>query len=118
MAPLYDPDEWKNLYTQLAYANYGDIITSQGQIDIRFIKGDVVCHDKVLQEPHFSKWKQWARSAQVGSTPRLVLLAHQGRISPAGAEERPADMMSWCPSSVLVKSRDSWLDNGDGFVHE
>ena len=114
VGPLYDPplDKWKNLYTQWAHADYGCIITGQVQIDIRFlsIKGDVVCHDKALQEPHFSKWKQWAKLAQAGGTPCLVQLAHPGRMSPAGAGERPVDMMPLCPSSVPVKLGDGWLD--------
>lgn len=114
VGPLYDPplDKWKNLYTQWAQADYGCIITGQVQIDIRFlsIKGDVVCHDKALREPHFSKWKQWAELAQAGGTPCLVQLAHPGRMSPARAGERPADMMPLCPSSVPVKLGDSWLD--------
>ena len=37
-------------------------------------------------------------------------LAHPGRMSPAGAGERPPDMMPLCPSSVPVKLGDSWLD--------
>ncbi|KAI9875447.1 MAG: hypothetical protein M1830_008461 [Pleopsidium flavum] len=114
VAPFFDPpvDKFMNLYTKWADANYGLIITGQVQIDIRFlsIKGDVVCHDKATEEPHFSKWKQWAKIAQAGGTPCVVQLAHPGRMSPAGAGNRPADMPALCPSSVPVKLGDSWLD--------
>ena len=112
--PLYDPpiDTFKELYGTWAKAKYGLIITGQVQIDIRFlsIAGDVVCHDKALEEPHFSKWKQWADIAQSGGTPCIVQLAHPGRMSPAGAGNRPADMQPLCPSSVPVKLGDTWLD--------
>ncbi|KAK5002619.1 hypothetical protein LTR60_007054 [Cryomyces antarcticus] len=87
--PLFDPpvETFENLYSQWAGANYGLIITGQVQVDIRYlsIAGDVVCHDKALEEPHFSKWKRWAKIAQSGGTPCIVQLAHPGRMSPAGA---------------------------------
>ncbi|TKA73224.1 hypothetical protein B0A49_04893 [Cryomyces minteri] len=87
--PLFDPpvETFENLYSQWAGANYGLIITGQVQVDIRYlsIAGDVVCHDKALEEPHFSKWKRWAQIAQSGGTPCIVQLAHPGRMSPAGA---------------------------------
>ncbi|KAK5140969.1 hypothetical protein LTR04_002779, partial [Oleoguttula sp. CCFEE 6159] len=112
--PLFDPpvETFENLYSQWAGANYGLIITGQVQVDIRYlsIAGDVVCHDKALEEPHFSKWKRWAKIAQSGGTPCIVQLAHPGRMSPAGAGVRPADMPAICPSSVPVKLGDSWLD--------
>ena len=112
--PFYDPpvDKFENLYTQWAAADYGLIITGQVQIDIRYlsIKGDVVCHENALQEPHFSKWKRWAQIAQANGTPCIVQLAHPGRMSPAGAGIRPVDMMPICPSSVPVKLGDTWLD--------
>ncbi|MCJ1308426.1 hypothetical protein MMC25_002079 [Agyrium rufum] len=112
--PLFDPpiDAFRNLYAKWAAADYGLIITGQVQIDIRFlsIKGDVVCHDKSLEEPYLSKWKTWAEIAQAHGTPCIVQLAHPGRMSPAGAGVRPADMPAICPSSVPVKLGDSWLD--------
>jgi len=114
VAPYYDPPiaQFKNLYTQWARASYGLLITGQVQIDIRYlsVKGDVVCHASSLSEPHFSKWVEWARIAQAGGTPCIVQLAHPGRMSPAGAGERPRDMMPICPSSVPVKLGDGWLD--------
>ncbi|MCJ1231147.1 hypothetical protein MMC12_007823 [Toensbergia leucococca] len=114
VAPFFDPpvDKFENLYTQWANADYGLIITGQVQIDIRFlsIKGDVVCHDKALEEPYFSKWRKWAAIAQAGGTPCIVQLAHPGRMSPAGAGNRPADMAAICPSSVPVKLGEGWLN--------
>ncbi|KAK3178812.1 hypothetical protein OEA41_000949 [Lepraria neglecta] len=112
--PLYDPpiDKFRNLYKQWANANYGLIITGQVQIDIRYlsIKGDVVCHEDSMKEPHFSKWKEWAQLAQAAGTPCIVQLAHPGRMSPAGAGNRPADMAAICPSSVSVKLGEGWLN--------
>ncbi|MCJ1294979.1 hypothetical protein MMC34_006539 [Xylographa carneopallida] len=112
--PFYDPpiDKFENLYTQWADAEYGLIITGQVQIDTRYlsIKGDVVCHEHALEEPHFGKWKRWAQIAQAKGTPCIVQLAHPGRMSPAGAGNRPSDMMPICPSSVPVKLGDTWLD--------
>ncbi|MCJ1395777.1 hypothetical protein MMC18_008663 [Xylographa bjoerkii] len=112
--PFYDPpiDKFENLYSQWADADYGLIITGQVQIDIRYlsIKGDVVCHEHALEEPHFSKWKRWAQISQAKGSPCMVQLAHPGRMSPAGAGNRPADMMPICPSSVPVKLGDTWLD--------
>ena len=112
--PLYDPpmDKFRNLYKQWANANYGLIITGQVQIDIRYlsIKGDVVCHEDSMKEPHFSKWKEWAQLAQAAGTPCIVQLAHPGRMSPAGAGNRPADMAAICPSSVPVKLGEGWLN--------
>lgn len=112
--PFFDPpiDKFENLYKQWASAEYGLIITGQVQIDIRYlsIKGDVVCHDKAFEEPHFSKWKKWAEIAQEKGTPCIVQLAHPGRMSPAGAGNRPVDMAPLCPSSVPVKLGDGWLN--------
>jgi 2,4-dienoyl-CoA reductase-like NADH-dependent reductase (Old Yellow Enzyme family) len=56
------------------------------------------------------KWKQWAEIAQQAGTPAIVQLAHPGRMSPAGAGQRPADVMPLCPSSVPVAIGDTWLD--------
>ena len=82
------------------------------QIDIRYlsIKGDVVAHKDSLKEPHFSKWKQWATISQQAGTPCIVQLAHPGRMSPAGAGERPPDMAAICPSSVPVELGEGWLN--------
>ncbi|KAI9817847.1 MAG: hypothetical protein M1827_000966 [Pycnora praestabilis] len=113
-APLFDPpiEKFRNLYTQWARAKYGLLITGQVQVDIRFlsIKGDVVCHDKALEEQHFRSWKEWAAIAQSSGTPCLVQLAHPGRMSPAGAGNRPAGTPPLCPSSVPVHLGDRWLD--------
>ena len=112
--PFFDPpiDKFENLYTHWANAEYGLLITGQVQIDIRFlsIKGDVVCHEKSLDEPHISKWKRWAQIAQANGTPCIVQLAHPGRMSPAGAGNRPPEMPALCPSSVPVKLGETWLD--------
>ncbi|MCJ1373381.1 hypothetical protein MMC20_004609 [Loxospora ochrophaea] len=112
--PLFDPplDKFENLYSKWAASNYGLIITGQVQVDIRFlsIKGDVVCHAKALQEPHISKWKRWATIAQGNGTPCIVQLAHPGRMSPAGAGNRPPNMAAMCPSSVPVKLGEGWLN--------
>ena len=111
---LFDPpiDKFENLYGQWSSAKYGLIITGQVQVDIRFlsIKGDVVCHGRSLEEPHFSKWKRWAQISQANGTPCIVQLAHPGRMSPAGAGNRPADMPAICPSPVAVKLGDGWLN--------
>ena len=113
-APVFDPplEKFENLYTQWARANYGLIITGQVQIDIRYlsIEGDVVCHQDTLKEPHFSKWKKWATISQEAGTPCIVQLAHPGRMSPAGAGNRPADMAAICPSSVPVELGEGWLN--------
>lgn len=59
-----------------------------------------------------AKWKEWASIAQHAGTPCIVQIAHPGRMSPAGAGNRPSDMPALCPSSVPVKigMGDSWLD--------
>lgn len=82
------------------------------QVDIRFlsIAGDVLCHGKVLKEPHFSRWKEWARIAQEDEAPCIVQLAHPEIMGPAEAGLRPVDMPALCPSSVPVKLGDTWLD--------
>ena len=119
VGPLFDPpiEKFENLYTQWAKAKYGLIITGQVQIDIRYlsIEGDVVCHDKALEEPHFSMWKRWATVAQQGGTPCIVQLAHPGRMSPSGAGNRSADVAAICPSSVPVKLGDGWLNKMVGY---
>jgi 2,4-dienoyl-CoA reductase-like NADH-dependent reductase (Old Yellow Enzyme family) len=93
-APLLDPpvSKWRNIYKEWAHASYGLLITEQVQVNIRFlsIAGDVVRHDKALAEPHFSKWKEWAKIAQEGGTPCIIQLAHPGRMSPAGAGVSPS----------------------------
>lgn len=113
-APLFDPpvENFANLYKTWASARYGLLITGQVQIDIRFltIAGDVVCHERAFEEPHIGKWREWAKIAQAEGTPCIVQLAHPGRMSPAGAGNRPADMQTMCPSSVPVKLGDTWLD--------
>lgn len=112
--PTFDPpiEEWRNIYRTWANAQYGLLLTGQVQIDIRFlsIAGDVVCHDKSLEEPAIGKWKEWAQIAQSNGTPCVVQLAHPGRMSPAGAGNRPSGMPALCPSSVPVKLGDTWLD--------
>lgn len=111
--PFYDPpDTFNNIYGTWARAKFGAILTGQVQVDIRFlsIAGDVVVHEDSLKEPHFGKWKRWAEVSQAQGTPTIVQLAHPGRMSPAGAGNRPADMRALCPSSVPVKLGDSWLD--------
>jgi len=112
-APLFDPPEaFQNLYSTWSRAKFGLIITGQVQIDIRFlsIAGDVVCHKDSLKPEHLNKWKTWAQTAQSGGTPAIVQLAHPGRMSPAGAGNRPRDMQPLCPSSVPVNLGDTWLD--------
>lgn len=113
-APFFDPpiETFQNLYTQWATAQYGLIITGQVQIDLRFlsIAGDVVCHEGSEEEATMAKWKRWAEIAKSAGTPCIVQLAHPGRMSPAGAGQRPSDMQTLCPSSVPVKMGDSWLD--------
>ena len=113
-APLFDPpvEEFKRLYGTWSRSKFGLIITGQVQIDIRFlsVSGDVVCHDKSLEEEHLSKWRKWAKISQSEGTPTIVQLAHPGRMSPAGAGNRPPDMQPLCPSSVPVKLGDTWLD--------
>ena len=88
--PYYDPpiDTFANLYKEWAGADYGLIITGQVQIDIRFlsIKGDVVSHPSSLEEPHFSKWREWAKIAKSKKTPCIVQLAHPGK-SPASVDK-------------------------------
>ena len=74
------------------------------------VSGDVVCHPDALSPPHFEHWKEWARIAQSGGTPALVQLAHPGRMSPAGAGQRPSDMPALCPSVVPVNLGDKWLE--------
>lgn len=112
--PLFDPpiDKWHNIYKEWAHAQYGLLITGQVQVDLRFlsIAGDVVCHDRARDAPHFAKWQEWAKIAQEGGTPCIVQIAHPGRMSPSGAGVRPLDMPAMCPSSVPVKMGDSWLD--------
>lgn len=113
-APLFDPpiDHFAKLYKQWAEADYGLIITGQVQIDLRFlsVQGDVVTHRDSLEEPHFGKWKRWAKIAKAGGTPCIVQLAHPGRMSRAGAGVRPQDMQTLCPSSVPLKAGNTWLD--------
>ena len=116
-APHFDPpiDTFRNLYRTWASAHYGLIITGQVQIDPRYfsIAGDVCCREESLSDPAIlGMWKEWASIAQSEGTPAIVQLAHLGRMSPAGAGNRPADMPALCPSPVPVKIRmgDGWLD--------
>lgn len=113
-APLYDPPvtEFSRLYSQWASAGYGLIITGQVQVDSRFLSvpGDVTTHPKSLESPHIDAWRDWASIARKHGTPTIVQLAHPGRMSPAGAGNRPADTQTLCPSSVPVKLGDTFLD--------
>ena len=114
--PNFDPplDAFRNLYDTWSSAQYGLLITGQVQIDSRYfsIAGDVCAHKDSLSEPILSKWREWASIAQRHGTPCIVQLAHPGRMSPAGAGTRPADMPALCPSSVPVSigMGDGWLD--------
>lgn len=112
--PHFDPPiaAFANLYTTWAAAQYGLLITGQVQIDQRFLSvaGDVCTHPGSLDPPVLAKWKEWASIAQAHGTPCIVQIAHPGRMSPAGAGNRPADMAALCPSSVPVKLGDTWLD--------
>lgn len=112
--PNFDPPiaKFKNLYKTWSESQYGLLITGQVQVDIRFfsIAGDVCCHPGSTDPEVLAKWKEWASIAQANGTPCIVQLAHPGRMSPAGAGNRPADMPALCPSSVPVKLGDGWLD--------
>jgi len=112
--PNFDPpvEKFKNLYALWSKSNYGLIITGQVQVDIRYfsIAGDVCVHPGSVESAVLQKWKDWADIAQADGTPCIVQLAHPGRMSPAGAGNRPADMPALCPSSVPVKLGDGWLD--------
>ncbi|USW51770.1 Putative NADH:flavin oxidoreductase/NADH oxidase, aldolase-type TIM barrel [Septoria linicola] len=113
-APHFDPpiDKFKNIYKKWAESQYGLIITGQVQVDIRFlsIAGDVCTRPESTSPEILARWKQWAQIAQGHGTPCIVQLAHPGRMSPAGAGNRPRDMPALCPSSVPVKMGDTWLD--------
>ena len=112
--PNFDPPlpKFRNLYKTWAEARYGLLITGQVQVDIRFfsIAGDVCCHPGSAEDPVLSLWNEWAQIAQKDGTPCIVQLAHPGRMSPAGAGNRPVEMPALCPSSVPVKLGDTWLD--------
>ena len=94
----------------------GLIITGQVQVDPRFLSvpGDVCSHPKSLDEPHISAWKEWARQSKAAggapSSASIVQLAHPGRMSPAGAGNRPSDMQTLYPSAVPVRLGETWLD--------
>lgn len=105
-------DKFNHIYKTWAESEYGLLITGQVQVDIRFlsIAGDVCVHKDSLEPEAMQKWKQWAQIAQANGTPCIVQIAHPGRMSPAGAGNRPADMPALCPSSVPVKLGDTWLD--------
>lgn len=113
-APYFDPpiETFKNLYKTWAESQYGLLITGQVQVDRRFlsIAGDVCCHEGSVKPEILEKWKQWATIAQKDGTPCIVQVAHPGRMSPAGAGVRPADMRTLCPSEVPVKLGETWLD--------
>ncbi|KAF7187036.1 NADH-dependent flavin oxidoreductase iccG [Pseudocercospora fuligena] len=112
--PNFDPpiQKFRNIYKTWSESQYGLIITGQVQVDIRFfsIAGDVCTHPGSLEPDVMSKWKEWAQIAQKHGTPCIVQIAHPGRMSPAGAGNRPSDMPALCPSSVPVKMGDTWLD--------
>ncbi|EGP84910.1 unnamed protein product [Zymoseptoria tritici ST99CH_3D1] len=112
--PNFDPpiDKFQNLYKTWSEAKYGLLITGQVQVDLRFlsIAGDVCVHPGSAEPEVMEKWKAWAKIAQKNGTPCIVQLAHPGRMSPAGAGNRPSDMPALCPSAVPVKLGDSWLD--------
>jgi 2,4-dienoyl-CoA reductase-like NADH-dependent reductase (Old Yellow Enzyme family) len=112
--PNFDPpiDKFQNLYKTWSESKYGLLITGQVQVDLRFlsIAGDVCVHPGSTDPEVMEKWKQWATIAQKNGTPCIVQLAHPGRMSPAGAGNRPKDMQALCPSAVPVKLGDSWLD--------
>lgn len=74
------------------------------------IAGDVCTRPESLEPPVLNLWKQWADIAQSNGTPCIVQLAHPGRMSPAGAGIRPANMAPICPSSVPVGMGDRWVD--------
>lgn len=113
-APNFDPpiDKFKNLYKNWGESQYGLLITGQVQVDVRFlsIAGDVCVHVQSTSPEGKKIWKEWAEIAQANGTPCIVQLAHPGRMSPAGAGNRPADMRALCPSEVPVKLGDGWLD--------
>jgi 2,4-dienoyl-CoA reductase-like NADH-dependent reductase (Old Yellow Enzyme family) len=113
-APNFDPplETFKNIYKQWGESSYGLLITGQVQVDIRFlsIAGDVCVHTGSESTEGMKKWKEWAELAQKNGTPCIVQLAHPGRMSPAGAGNRPSDMRALCPSEVPVKLGDGWLD--------
>jgi 2,4-dienoyl-CoA reductase-like NADH-dependent reductase (Old Yellow Enzyme family) len=114
--PNFDPplEAFRKLYNTWSSANYGLLITGQVQIDSRYfsIAGDVCCHEDSLSELILSLWREWASIAQKYGTPCIVQLAHPGRMSPAGAGNRLADMPALCPSSLPVKigMGEGWLD--------
>lgn len=113
-APYFDPpiDKFRKIYKKWAESQYGLIITGQVQVDLRFlsIAGDVCTRPESTSGEILAKWKEWAQIAQEYGTPCIVQLAHPGRMSPAGAGNRPHDMPALCPSSVPVKMGDTWLD--------
>ncbi|KAK4704748.1 hypothetical protein P7C70_g1462, partial [Phenoliferia sp. Uapishka_3] len=113
-APYYDPPMhlFDNLYRRWAKAEFGMVITGQVQIDQRFlsIKGDVVIHSETLDPGHIEAWEAWARLAQSEGTPCIVQLAHPGRMSPAGAGNRPGDLEPMSASAVPVELGATWMD--------
>lgn len=112
--PNFDPpiEKFRNIYKKWAESQYGLLITGQVQVDIRFfsVAGDVCTHPGSESGDVLAKWTEWASIAQKHGTPCIVQLAHPGRMSPAGAGNRPSDMQALCPSSVPVQLGDSWLD--------
>ncbi|MCJ1440385.1 MAG: hypothetical protein MMC23_000868 [Stictis urceolatum] len=112
--PYYDPPTrtFSNLYSLWANAQYGLLTTGQVQIDPRYfsVAGDVCTHPLSLSPPHIDAWKQWARQSKAGGTPAIVQLAHPGRMSPAGAGNRPRVMRALCPSEVPVEMGQGWID--------
>lgn len=112
--PNFDPpvEKWRHIYKTWASAKYGMLLTGQVQVDMRYfsVPGDVCVHKGSLDPTVMAKWKEWAKIAQAEGTPCVVQIAHPGRMSPAGAGNRPANMPALCPSSVPVKLGDTWLD--------
>jgi 2,4-dienoyl-CoA reductase-like NADH-dependent reductase (Old Yellow Enzyme family) len=84
--------------------------TSPSRPALSSIAGDVCTHKNSLSEPHISFWKERANLTQSHGTPAIVQLAHQGRMSPLGAGNRPKGMQNLRPSSVGVEMGTSWLD--------
>lgn len=112
--PDFDPpiQHFRNIYSNWAKSQYGLLITGQVQVDRRFLSvpGDVCTHPRSLESEILQKWKEWAGIAQKEGTPCIVQLAHPGRMSPAGAGERPRGMRALCPSEVPVAAGTGWFN--------
>lgn len=112
--PNFDPpiDKWRYIYNTWSGAKFGLLLTGQVQVDLRYfsIPGDVCVHEGSFAPEVMAKWKEWATIAQSQGTPCVVQIAHPGRMSPAGAGNRPVDMPAVCPSAVPMRMGDTWLD--------